>query len=383
MKGPGDALVIGAGLAGCSVAAALARRGFRVGVIGGAEPAASAIPVAVLAPPPVPGNDPVTALRRRGARVTAAWCHRLEAATGDCGRLGRGVLLLPHRERDRARFARLPRRGAGPVRVDPAAAAELGGIEVGDDCVHHPGGGWFDPAGLCRALLSRAGIPAPLAARVAGLEYRAGRWSARDAQGGELARAPLVVVAAGIGSARLLPGLPLVPARGQATAIAATGPVAGLRLAVSGGGYAVPGPDGRAWLGATLQRGTADAAPRSDDDTRNRALAARLWPGVGMPPTEGAFAAVRATTRDRLPLVGPVAPGLWCATGHGTQGLATAPLSALLLADAIARGGPSPLLRRLDPYRAAAGGRGAALAHPWRRASGAPVTPAAHWEIPA
>jgi glycine/D-amino acid oxidase-like deaminating enzyme len=55
------------------------------------------------------------------------------------------------------------------------------------------------------------------------------------------------------------------------------------------------------------------------------------------------FVAIRATTSDRLPLVGPLDDGLWINAGHGAHGLMTAPLAAIRLARWIARGkGPRP-----------------------------------------
>ncbi len=245
------------------------------------------------------------------------------------------------------------------------------------EAVFHPGGAWLRPAVLCAALRAHAGIElAP--DRVERLERRGPGWAALGADGGVLAAARVAVVAAGMGSARLLAAAgALIPARGQATAIAPAGPVRELRLAVSGGGYVAPGDAERCWIGATLELHLDATDPRAADDARNLALHARLWPLAPAPRIVGRFAAVRATTRDRLPLVGAVERDLWISAGHGTQGLLSAPLSALLLAEAIDGDRMHPLVRRLDPARAAAAARipadtGAAGPRARRRAGESP-----------
>lgn len=354
MRRPREALVVGGGLAGAPVAAALAGRGWRVTLLA-TSGGASSIPAAVMAPPPLPGNDPVTALRRRGAAVTRAWLQRLAAHDRDCGVLGRGVLLLARRERQRARWSRLPLRGPGPVRVPREAVAELAGVALPVDAVFDPGGVWLRPAALCAALLARHRIEVLAPAAVQRLEHRNHRWIARDASGATLATAPTAVVAAGMDSARLLPGrASLIPVRGQATAVVADGPVGALRHALSGGGYVAPAADGRVWLGATLDRHCRASRPSRADDDRNLRLHAELWPGAAPPRVIEHFAAVRATTRDRLPLVGAIDTGLWITAGHGTQGLLSAPLAGLLLAAAIDGGRLHPVARQLDPRRRSA-----------------------------
>lgn len=310
---------------------------------------ASDVPAAVLAPPPLPGNDPVTAFRRLGARVTQAWCARLQRSTGMNGRLGSGVLLLPQRERDHRRFARLPRGGPGPVRLTGEEASALSGTRLDAPCAYHPGGGWFAPAAFTDALLRHAGATPLKDVPVATLERDRDEWIARDDEARSIARAPVCVLAAGMACSILAPSIRhcLIPARGQASAVSPNA----LRMAVSGGGYAVPDAEGRLWLGATIERGESDTTVRAPDHEANLALYRRLWPASGTPSIIDAFVAVRATTRDRLPLAGHLGEGLWINTGHGTQGLASAPLTGTLLARAIAGRRGHPLLRRLHPGR--------------------------------
>jgi tRNA 5-methylaminomethyl-2-thiouridine biosynthesis bifunctional protein len=78
--------------------------------------------------------------------------------------------------------------------------------------------------------------------------------------------------------------------------------------------------------------------------------------GAGKPRSR---AAIRATTPDRLPVAGELAPGLFALTGLGSRGFCVAPLLAEHVA-ALAVGAPSPLPRslaaRIGPGRFVAGG---------------------------
>jgi len=361
LSGSKRALVIGAGLAGCTTALALARRGWSCRLVAiPREASASDIPVAVLAPPPLPGGDAVTAFRFRAARFARGWYAAVTQEIPGRGCLGRGVLLVPKRERDHRRLACLPIEGPGPVRVAAATASSLCGVALDVDCVLHPAGGWFDPSVLRRQMLELAGTANPINAFAGGLARMRDEWIALDARGAAIASAPVCVVAAGMGSAHLLPVLRhrLTPARGQATAVAGRP----LKLALSGAGYAVPDADGRTWFGATIERGGAATELRAADDARNLRVHDRLWPDQPAPPVAARFAAVRATTRDRLPLAGELDDGLWVNAGHGTQGLLSSPLTASLLARAIATGRGHPLLAAMAPDRPTARSRDASAA---------------------
>jgi len=350
LSGSKRALVIGAGLAGCTTALALARRGWSCRIIAAPGHAtASDIPVAVLAPPPLAGNDAVTTFRFRAARFAQGWHTGVTQSAPSRGCLGRGVLLVPKRERDHRRLARLPVEGHGPVRIPAATVSSLCGVALDVDCVFHPAGGWFDPSILRRQILELAGTPSPIEAVVCRLMRKHRDWVAFDVRGEAIASAPICIVAAGMGSAQLLPSLRnrLTPARGQATAVIERP----LELALSGPGYAVPDANGRTWFGATIERGDAGTELRAADDTRNLRVHDRLWPDRPTPRLAARFAAVRATTRDRLPLAGELDDDLWVNAGHGTQGLLTSPLTASLLARAIATGRGHPLLAAMAPDR--------------------------------
>jgi tRNA 5-methylaminomethyl-2-thiouridine biosynthesis bifunctional protein len=237
--------------------------------------------------------------------------------------IARGVLQLARDPRDPARFAKI-------------AAADL----------FEPGALAVTPSGLDQrtALVLE---PAPILsawagetrkAEVASLRRGDGDWALLDAEDEEIARADAVIVAAGQASRRLVPDLPLRPVRGQASW--ADGPTL---AAVAWGGYALPTRTG-ILFGATHDRGDEEVDVRASDHACNLETLAAALPELAAPlagqPLQGR-AAIRATTPDRLPIVGG-ADGLFLLTGFGSRGFSLAPLLAEHVA-ALALGAPSPL----------------------------------------
>ena len=147
------------------------------------------------------------------------------------------------------------------------------------------------------------------------------------------------------------------------------------RIPVASGGYLLALPDGRLLLGATSQADDEDPTVREADHRDNLAKAAQLLGGAPLHDGAALHGRVgwRASTPDRLPLVGPAPdpaaprparadaprlwsrqPGLWLHCGLGSRGLTTATLCAELIA-AQASGAPWPLeadlVDAIDPAR--------------------------------
>ncbi|MDN8615853.1 FAD-dependent 5-carboxymethylaminomethyl-2-thiouridine(34) oxidoreductase MnmC [Variovorax ginsengisoli] len=356
--------VVGAGLAGAAVAASLARRGWQVEVLDAAQrPAsgASSLPAGLLAPHVSPDDALLSRLTRAGIRAT--W-QQLEQwlAEGSDWRAS-GVL-----ERRTDGDDRLPPgwSAAGPNeswRADPDRLLAAG-LPAASAALWHARAGWVRPARLVDAWLARPGITLRMGCRVARIEAGgtgAPRWVLRDADGRSLAEADRVVVAAGFESRALAPEYPLQPVRGQVESGRMTDGLGLPEAPVNGDGHLiadVPGPEGPGWfVGATFDRDSTDAAPRSADTAFNRERLARLLPETAA-RLDGQFATgatrtwtgVRCASADRRPLVGPLGPGtadgVWLCTALGSRGLSFAALCAELLA-AQWHGEPLPLQAKL------------------------------------
>ena len=340
----GRALVIGAGLAGAAAAASLARRGWDVQVVDGADtPAtgASALPAGLLAPHTSPDDNLLSRLSRAGVRMTLQ-----QAST----RLRSGI--------DWDRSGVLERRSA-----DARPAADLGAHgapwhEARPDGLWHAAGAWIKPAALVRAWLAEPGIVFTGGTQVHRLEAVGASWRAFDAGDALLAEADLVVVAAALGSGPLLPKpLTLNPVRGQVSWQLRADGLALPPSPVNGNGHflpSVPLTGGMAWLtGSSYGRGETSLDARPQDHLANLDRLRDLLPEVSsaLAPAFAngevqAWTGVRCASSDRRPLVGEVAPGLWASTAMGSRGLTFAHLAAELLAARL-HGEPLPLPARL------------------------------------
>lgn len=410
------ALVIGAGLAGCTAADALTREGWRVTLLdasGGPAQGASGNPGGLFHSI-VHAEDGVHARAHRSAAL-ATWDRARPwvtsgALTGQC----EGLLRLDPKQ-DEVGAARLLMRQPGLKEhaqwLDTAQCEARSGLRLGSSGWLFPQAGWIEPPGFAHRLLEAAGgrrsgqgalLETLWDAPVSRIQRDAnGRWQALDASDRVLAEAPTMVVAAANHTPVLLStlpdhqavdALPLSAVRGQVSVVPAGSGQVQPNLPVAGGGYALALPDGRLLCGATTQHHDPFSGVRDADHRHNLRQAARLgaWPGptaqaqaVDAPLPAGLSGRVgwRATTPDRLPLVGALpwsaerlaaSPhsrmeqvrllprerqaqgGLFVLSGLGSRGLTWSVLAADLLAHWVT-GSPCPveadLRDAMDPAR--------------------------------
>jgi tRNA 5-methylaminomethyl-2-thiouridine biosynthesis bifunctional protein len=341
---PRHAVVVGAGLAGAFVAAALAERGTAVTVLDAEGPArgASGNPWAVLHPRLPLDDGP------RAAFLLAAWrfaLARLGALGAESGWRPRPLRQVPEvrrperLERVLARFAAL----APDLRADRVGALPALALDAAGDA---------DLPRLVATLLAHEAIEVRAPASVTAV--REGPAVVLD--DGSVVDADAVVIAAGPGTAALAaPGPALGRMRGQLTRVAGPTPAADAPI-LTGRGHAVPTADG--WVvGSSYVRDGDAGAPTAAEQAENleRLAAWEAVTGTAMVGTVvEEFAGVRCTTPDRVPCIGRGAPGVWSSTGHASSGLLTAPIAAEAIA-ADLHGEPPVLdgeLRALlDPMR--------------------------------
>jgi tRNA 5-methylaminomethyl-2-thiouridine biosynthesis bifunctional protein len=339
---PPRVAIVGAGVAGASLARAFADLGATAQIFAAHAAPASAGPAALVAPRLDAG------LAAPAALFAQAFARARQVFTATPGAvLSQGALQLEIGPKDARRFAAIAGSALfqpGAMRLVDAAATSacLGetapaALEVSEALV-------VDPTPLLAAE--------KITATVDRLQHTDGVWRLADAAGETIAEAEVVCVAAGMASARLVPELPLRPVRGQAS----FAPGAHFPTTALFGAWAAPAPGG-VLFGSTHDRDDEDVDERADDHRRNLAAVAAVLPDLARRLEASRLTArvgLRATTPDYLPLAGRAGPGLFLLTGLGSRGFTLAPLLAEhVAASALGRPSPlpAPLVELVDPGR--------------------------------
>jgi tRNA 5-methylaminomethyl-2-thiouridine biosynthesis bifunctional protein len=373
------AVIVGAGLAGCASAWALARQGWTSLLID-RQPAAAMETSgnrAGLFHGIVNAQDGAHARFNRAAALEAERVLRpLVAAGAVDGRID-GVLRLETQSANPApmqavlRLLELP---ADYVQaLDVCQVRELSGLPLQHPAWFFPGGGCVAPASVANAWLADAAGQVVFrgGVEVGALQRSGSMWRLLDARSEPIAEAAVVVLANAADALRLLghPPWPLQRVRGQTTtlpvALAAGVGLSAPRLPLAGAGYLLPAFDNELICGATTQPGDDGAELRDADHRSNLAQLSSL---VGMPialPVGALNGRVgwRVVAGDRLPVIGalpdaaaisrtglrldqprfvPRAQGLYVHTALASRGIGWAPLTAQVLASLIT-GAPCPV----------------------------------------
>jgi tRNA 5-methylaminomethyl-2-thiouridine biosynthesis bifunctional protein len=379
------ALVVGAGLAGCAMALALAREGWTSTVFDRqAAPACetSGNPAGLFHGIVTP-EDGAHARFNRAAALLARQVVDEAIARGVPGQR-QGLLRLDKGEVGtlRERLAALGLPGDFVQAADAAQAHELSGLPLQQPAWFYPGGGWVDPSALARSWLAQAGDQARLQPRtaVSTLRREGEGWALLDADGRVIDSAEVVVLANAGDALRLLgataSGWPIASVRGQLSWLDAPA-LRNLALPsrpIAGAGYVVPMAAGRLLFGAASQHGDEDPSVRESDQRANLAQLSRLLPIPEDIPATALHGRTgwRSVADDRLPVVGavpdrskegerqdqarlvPRVPGLYVFTALGSRGITWAPLAARVLASLICGSPPAlgaDLVDAIDPAR--------------------------------
>jgi glycine oxidase len=349
-----DAVVVGGGVIGLSIAWRLAQRGCTVTLVdddpaGGASRAAAGM----LAPVTEAhfGEDALTALNLESARRWPDFATEVEEASGTpVAYRTEGTLSVAFDDDDLAVLTELRvyherlglpgqrLRGRECRGLEPLLSPLIrGGIFVESD--HQ-----VETRALTAALLiasERRGVTLRRErAEQLDLDGDGGRAVGVTLTSGTRLRAPLTVLAAGCGSATLA-GLPaearppVRPVKGQilrlrpadASAPRLSCTVRGLRRGRSI--YAVPRLDGRVVVGATVEEKGWDTTVTAGAVRELLEDVTEVVPALGEFELAETLARLRPGTPDNGPILGPsVLPGLLLATGHYRNGVLLAPLTA-------------------------------------------------------
>ncbi len=384
VSSPGRIAILGAGIAGCAVADALARRN-RPAVLLDRHPGlaaeASGNPSTLVAARPEHDDTDGGGFHDRAYRMALAAIARSGAAWEPCGALrldtehrGRKI-KSPHLE---AHSALWPDARA---LLNSKAASDRAGIALGAPALWIADAGLVDPVAYAAALAGAT--ETSFSQTAASLTQADGQWRIADASGDLIAQAETVVLTAAQATAAFEPAswLPLQAILGQLSVVPETPASARLATAVIWGGYLAPARDGHHILGATHARSGFDPLAWPQPVThqaheQNHQALPPAMRGMLISPETGDWqgrAAVRCAMPDHLPAVGPVVKaeefldafdrlrhgprgvfpsdppyhwGLYVMTGLGSRGIMTAVLAAELMVSQML-GEPWPVERRV------------------------------------
>lgn len=383
--------VVGAGLAGTTVAEALARRGVAVTLLDPAGIAAGAS-----------GNHQGALYVKLAAETNDQSRVYLAGLLHSCRFLAHrdperalwqpsGVVQLANTEREARRQARfldnhpLPDSVVAGLDAEPLArrCGLTDDLAPGCSGLDYPAAGWVRPKALCARLAATPGIDYRPAA-VEALAPAGEGWRLVLADGDSLA-VDQVVLANARAANRFAQSaaLPLQAIRGQVSELPLPEGAPAPTRVICAGGYLPPPLDGVLTFGATFAPHDESDAVQEADHAANLAeleatlpgyVAALREAGAALEPSRLAGrAAVRAASPDKSPYAGPLPdaeawrrdyaplakdarripetpgrhhPGLWISAAHGSRGLASAPLCAELLASMLCDE-PLPLPRDL------------------------------------
>lgn len=319
-----DAIVVGAGPIGLACAHAVQAGGRRVLVLDAGDDAAYLHAAGMLAPV-TEAEFGEAELLELGRRSLELWPALVEAIGCPDALRATGTLVVARDADDAEVLDRLhafhQRLGLPAERLLPTAArrAEPALAPTVRLALDVPGDRAVDPLRVVVALRER-------------LEVRAARVMSVDAGGvtietGERLGAARVVVAAGLGSATLVPGLPIRPVKGQVLRLRDP-QGAGLvtRSIRTPDAYLVPRGDGRYVLGATMEERGFDTAPTAGGLFELVRDLSEVVPGVLELEVEGFSAGLRPMTANGQPII-EERGGVIVATGHGRNGILLAPVT--------------------------------------------------------
>ncbi len=355
---PQRVTILGAGIAGATLAARLADAGIEVDLIDacdGALQKASGNPqVAVFARlSPDSGELEDFAL---SSLVYAQGFYRdpryASAFHAD------GLIQLPRHAKDRANLQAVGKRFVNSGLVEHLQAEALSrhaGIALSEAGLWFPHSGWIDTRTLATALLKHPGIHCHFGLRVSSIEPGGAGWLLKNERNEIIADTPCLVICTGQATRQLsgFDWLPLRAIRGQISRISSAS-LTTLQATLCSHGYLTPALQGLHCVGATYDLDQDQDLLKTADDEHNFAIARQLG-GCEDAQLSDSRSGVRCATPDYLPICGSapnpaawhrdfaslakdrkravhrpgsVQPGLYLNLGFGSRGYCYAPLCA-------------------------------------------------------
>ena len=365
-----DAVIVGGGIIGGSIAFDLARRNLRVAVLDRQElmREASWAAAGMLSPAPdCPSAIPLVPLGRASLSLYPKFVEAVEESSGmrTGYRNGGAIEIICHGdvERELSTLVAL-HHGLGlacePLPLDEARKMESALGRDAQAAAFLPDECSIEPRALTGAVVAAAasaGVSLCPGVEVVSLVRDGTRCAGVKTSTGDFFQARHVVLAAGCWSSQIpeaAPYAPTLPVRGQMAALRHFGTPIQYVLR-SERGYLVPrgleGPQ-TVVVGSTIENAGYEKRVTSGGIEKILSAANELAPLLEKAEILETWCGLRPGTPDQLPILGPVdVDGLVFATGHYRNGILLAPITAKLIGEWIAERRTSMNWEAFSPLR--------------------------------
>ncbi len=363
-----QAVVIGAGIAGCQIAWHLTQQGWKITLIERNEKIAnqaSGNPAGVISPKmtskPSAGEDFYT----QSFQYTLSQLDLLQKQGLEWHNCG--VLQLMHNQREEKRWQALQDRDFKDSflqLIDEAQTSKIANIPLSYKASYFPQAGWINPVHLCEVLSRVDNCNTLLETKAIQLEKQQNLWHILDENDNSIAQAEVVIIANGKDLTQFMQtqNLPNMPVAGQTTLGTASEYSKQLKTVIGHEGYLTPADvkSNQHTFGATFDRNNDNPQITKQADSDNLAQLTQYLPEFAdsLIDTKSAHAAIRLTTPDRFPYAGAIPDwdfylshyddlhhgrkwkeypkaeyqnGLFVLGGYGSRGLTTSGYCAKLL----------------------------------------------------
>ena len=361
---PKTAIIIGAGIAGCSTAYALAKRGVQVTLLERhAEIAseASGNPQAMLYPR-INGDDAASQFALDSYLYSLAFFKSLNLEPADINVCG--MLQLGFNPRELARIQKVAAKNFDKdiVRyINSDEASKIADIDLMHDALYFKDAAWVNPQQICKRLTTHENISIKTLTKVYSLLKNKDLFAIFSDEN-LIAKADIVIIANANEAQNLGIDLHLKTqsVRGQISIVEATNKSNQLKTIICSDGYLSPATNNQHCLGATFSVDNLESALDEEDHQANlfklKSFSLALHENLKNNIKAGRVS-FRCTSFDYFPLVGalldntklkaspprlnakaeslPWVNGLYMNIAHGSRGFTSAPFCAELLAQTI------------------------------------------------
>jgi glycine oxidase len=343
-----DAIVVGGGIIGLSLAIALHKRGLRVLVVERGEPGreASHAAAGMLADCPLETPAALQALATASARMYPEFVLELQDESGMKVDLrDQGTLLIAPEHAEFCAQNPLP---APLAELEPALADTRVPVAYLKERS-------VDPRALVAATLKAAKhreVDISSGTTATDLLLSDGHVSGVSTDRTHY-HAPCVVNCAGAWAGSFSAHhFPTRPVKGQMLAVTCARHDVVRHVIRAPEVYLVPRSDGRIVIGSTLEEAGFDKRIDADTIQRLHQAAIRLVPALKEARILEAWAGLRPGTPDDLPILGATSmPGYFVATGHFRDGILLTPVTAHVMAQVITGAKPEYEISAFSPQR--------------------------------